>query len=121
MASPFQTPAPRKNDVHNIALSIRGTMPPNTVDPLSSQDPASQYSQRPATTALDEADTYLMRQMSKGHIFWSFYDDSDPINAVRESDSESVARRITWKILTNAMSNSKDLIDKIVIGDCRAL
>jgi hypothetical protein len=70
---------------------------------------------------MDEADNYLMRQIAKSHVFYEYFDDEDPKNAIIENHSDSVDRQITWKLLTNAMSNSKDVIDKIVTGDCRAL
>jgi hypothetical protein len=117
-ASSYETPANPASGVHNIASSIQGAMPPS---PSTASHPSSSPDTRRALTPMDEADNYLKRQIAKSHVFYEKFDDEDPNNAILENHSDSVDRQVTWKLLCNCMSNSKDVIDKIVTGDCRAL
>jgi hypothetical protein len=114
-ASSYETPAnPPASGVHNIASSIQGAMPPS---PSTASHPSSSPDTLRALTPMDEADNYLKRKIAKSHVFYEKFDDEDPKNAILESHSDSVDRLVTWKIICNAMSNSKDVIDKIVVGD----
>jgi hypothetical protein len=92
--SRYETPANPANPasgVHNIASSIQGAMPPS---PSTTSHPSSLLDTRRALTPMDKADNYLMRQIAKSYVFYEYFDDEDPKNAILENHCDSVDRQV---------------------------